>query len=157
MGIAIQCVLEQPIVGLPEMDGKLLCAAFCSDPGGGNADEDIGPADNLVAIDFGGPNLCEANGSDGETDSLFGPLGQFVTGDAGIDWHEPAEGLAVVRAILEKLRSGATLTIDPEFTFFGHDGEDELTEEVIDDLEALEGILTAAERQHTRFRLVIDA
>ena len=156
MGIAIQCVLEQPIIGLPEMDGKMLCAAFCSDPGGGGTDEDIGPADNLVTINFGRPNPRGSDDAVNPTDSVFGPLGQFITGDAGI-WHDPAEGVAVVRAILEKLRSGATVTLAPDFNFVGEQDDDEVTEAVMDDLETLKKILIAAERQQTRFRLIIDA
>ena len=156
MGIAIQCILEQPIVGLPDMEGKLLCAAFCSDPGGDDTDADPGPATNLVAIDFGRTMPPSSDQNAGE--SLFGPLGQFITGDGGVEWHDPEEGLAVVQGILAKLRSGAQVVLDPDFNFFGgDDDEEEVTEGVIDDLETLEGILTAAHNQQIRFRLIIDA
>ena len=156
MGIAIQCLLEQPIIGLPDMEGKLLCAAFCSDPGGDDANEDNGPATNLVAVDFG--RTMPPRSDQGAGESLFGPLGQFITGDGGVEWHDPAEGLAVVHGILGKLRSGAQVVLDPDFNFFGGDDEEEeVTEAVIDDLETLTKILTAARNQQIRFRLIIDA
>ena len=155
MGIAIQCILEQPIIGLPDMEGKLLCAAFCSDPGGDDTNEDNGPATNLVAVDFG--RTMPPRSDQGAGESLFGPLGQFITGDSGIAWHDPSEGLAVVQGILAKLRSGAQVALDPDFNFFGDNEEEEVTEGVIDDLETLQEILTAARNQQIGFRLIIDA
>ena len=155
MSIAIQCILEQSMIGLPEMDGRLLCAAFCSDGGGFGIDEDIGPADNLVSVNFGGTSPHAGVDGTDEGNSLFGPLGQFVTGDSGVEWHEPVEGLTVVGAILGKLRSGARVAFDPDFDFFG-DEQGDVAEAVMDDLEALEQILAVAQRQQTRFRLVIE-
>ena len=58
--------------------------------------------------------------------------------------------------VLAKLRGGATVSLDPDFDFFGDD-DDGLTEAVTADLEDLEAILTTAQRESARFRLMIDA
>ncbi len=144
---------------MPQMEGKSLCMAFCGEAGGDDG-ADAGPVTNLVTLDFGGikktsppqPTAPPAASADGP---LFAPLGEFITGDRGVEWHEPSKGLAVVRGILTKLGAGATVALDPSFDFFDGD-EDELTEGVTFDLQELEGILTAAESARTRFRLMID-
>jgi hypothetical protein len=122
MGVAIRCILEEDVPGVPWMEGKSLAMACFGD--------------------FG------AEG---------GELGQFIVGDAGIRWHNPAKGVAAVRSILAKLRGGATVA-PPDFGFpgFGYDNEEELTEGAQSDLEELEQILVAAQKAHTRFHLAFD-
>ena len=141
------------------MEGKSLALAYCGD-GGGEDDDDTGPATNVLAVDFGGaksPAGTVGVGGDGaQTEPVFGALDEFIRGD-GDHWHDPAKGLVAVRAILERLRGGGvTLTMPEEFGMFGSDEQEDLTEGVIFDLEELEEILVAAERAETRFQLAFD-
>jgi hypothetical protein len=71
-----------------------------------------------------------------------------------LEWHSATVGLAAVRGILGRPRDGATVSIDPEFPF-ANDDED-LTEGVQFDLEELEAVLIAAEKEGLRFCLMFD-
>ena len=140
------------------MEGKSLCMAFCGEAGGDVPES--GPATNLVVLDFGGmkaatPQRPSSRGPS-PRDALFAPLSEFINGDGGVEWHDPSKGLVVVRGILTKLREGATVSLEPDFDFSGDD-EDGLTEAVSADLEDLEAILTTAQREGARFRLMIEA
>ena len=160
MGISIQCILEREVAGIPIMEGKSLALAYCGD-GGGEGDDDPGPATNVLTVDFGGAKpprvgAGAAGGDDPPTEPVFGALDEFIRGD-GDHWHEPAKGLVAVRAILERLRGGGvTLTMPQEFGMFDAGEAEDLTEDVIFDLEELEEILVAAERAETRFQLTFD-
>src|SRR6266404_3526766 len=120
MGVAIQCILEREVPGVPDMEGKSLCMALCGEAGGDVPD--TGPANNLVVLDFGGtqPPTSQRPSSQGPItgDALFAPLSEFINGDRGVEWHDPSKGLVVVRSILAKLREGATVSLDPDFDFF---------------------------------------
>ncbi len=106
-----------------------------------------------VHDDFGG--LKPQAPSLPTSESLFNSLNPFIAGGGGIEWHDPASGLAVVRSILARLRAGATVSVAPDFEFGGED-EEELTEGVRFDLEELVRILDAAQRACTRFCLTFD-
>src|SRR5436190_9205740 len=101
MGVAIQCILQQEIPGVPHMEGKSLAMAFCGDPedradGGGSASADI------ITIDFGGTKSQSAASAPSPTESLFAPLAPFMAGDGGTQWQDAAKGLVAVRSILRK-------------------------------------------------------
>ena len=151
MGVAIQCILEQELPDVEQMEGKSLAVAYCSDPGGAEGG-DAEPASNVVAVEFGG---SKASAPQSDEESPLAPLTEFIAGDGAFEWHEATTGLAVVRSILEKLRAGAKVSVAPDFEFWEGDDE-ELTEGVIYDLEMLEEILVAAEKAHTRFYLAFD-
>jgi hypothetical protein len=154
MGVAIQCILERNIPGIPHMEGKSLAMAYCGDPGGR---EPAGATDadgDVIVIDFGG---SKAQGpTPPESESLFAPLDAFIAADGSSEWHDASKGLAAVRAILTRFREGATVTLAPDFEFgFGDDAE--LTEGVRYDLEELEQILDAAQKARSQFYLAFDA
>ncbi len=137
------------------MEGKSLAMAYCGDSGGGGAG-DSSANDNVIAIDFGGPQPPTPPASaSSQAESLFAPLDLFIAGDRGAQWHDASEGLTAVRSILGKLRDGATVAVTPDFEF-GGDDEEELTEGVQYDLEQLEKILTAAQKARIRFYLAFD-
>ena len=147
MGVAIKCILEEDVPGVPHMIGKSLATAFLGDPGE--------PAE-IIAIDFGGGKAETPPPSvSSPSESLFARLTPFVAKDGGVRWHDAAKGLAAVRTILEKLRAGATVAVAPDFEL-GDDDNEELTEEVRYELEELEQILVAAHKAQTRFCLVFD-
>src|SRR5260221_6699458 len=53
IGIAIKCILEEDVPGVPHMEGKSLPMAYCGDPGeGGAGDPETGG--DIISIDFGG-------------------------------------------------------------------------------------------------------
>jgi hypothetical protein len=157
MGVAIRCILEQDVPGVPWMEGKSLAMACFADSGseGGG---DTGTNADIIAVDFGGgkPQIPSSPASS-PAESLFAPLGPFIVGDGGVRWHDPAKEVVAVRSILGKLRRGA-IAAPPDFDFpgFGYDDEEELTEGVRCDLEELEQILLAAQKAHTRFHLAFD-
>jgi hypothetical protein len=53
MGVAIRCILEQDVPGVPWMEGKSLAMAYFGDSGseGGG---DTGTNADIIAVDFGG-------------------------------------------------------------------------------------------------------
>jgi hypothetical protein len=160
MGLAIRCILEQELPGIPDMEGKSLCMAFCGETGDGQV-ADASPATNVVPLDFGGPRTPAPRPpasqiSDASDELLFVPLGEFITGMDHVQWHDPTAGLVAVRGILTKLRAGASVQLDPSFDFFGDDVY-EFTASVTFDLETLEEILVAAQSEQIKFRLMIDA
>jgi hypothetical protein len=151
MGVAIKCILERSVAGIPRMEGKSLAMGYCSDAaGGGEADAEAGA--DIIAIDFKtGKTKTPSPSAD---ESFFAPLDPFVAGDRGVQWHDAGKGLSAVREILTKLRNGATIPVTPDFEFC--DDEEELTEGVRFDLETLEQILAAAEKASVRFCLSFD-
>lgn len=156
MGVAIRCVLEQDVPGVPYMGGKSLAMALCGEDSGGNETGTETCAD-IIAIDFGGGGSKALSPAVPAPDeSLFAPLDPFVAGNQGVQWHAAASGLTAVRDILKKLRGGAIVAVAPDFGF-GGDDDDELTEGVRYDLETLEQILVAAQKASVRFHLAFDA
>src|SRR4051812_28374573 len=153
MGVAIRCILEQDVPGLPQMEGKSLAMAYCGDPGVEEIASATDGGGDIIAIDFGGSKAQPS--SPRASEPLFRPLDPFIAGDGGIEWKDPASGLAAVRSILTKLRAGAKLTVAPDFEF-GRDDEEDLTEGVRYDLEELEQVLDAARKADTRFYLAFD-
>ena len=156
MGVAIQCILEQNVPGVPHMEGKSLAMAYCGDPGGRDSAGAADGGGDVIAVDFGGskPQAPQAS-TPPASESLLAPLDAFIADNQGIEWHDASEGLVAVRTILTRLREGATVTLAPDFEFGGDDDE-ELTEGVRYDLEELEQILDAAQRADSRFYLAFD-
>jgi hypothetical protein len=154
MGVAIKCILERPIPGIPSMEGKSLAMGYCSDAaGGGEVDADTNA--DIIAIDFKtGKTKTPSPAAPSADESLFAPLDPFIAGDRGVEWHDAAKGLSVVRDVLTKLRNGATVPVTPDFEFC--DDEEELTVGVRNDLETLEQTLAAAQKANTRFCLTFD-
>jgi hypothetical protein len=155
MGVAIKCILEEDVPGVPHMEGKSLAMAYCGDPGERVAG-DLDTSADIIAIDFGGTKPKTPSPSKpSPTESLFAPLDPFLAGDGGVRWHDATKGLTTVRSILKKLRDGAIVAVAPDFEFGGDDDE-ELTEGVRYDLEELEQILVGAQKARTRFCLIFD-
>lgn len=160
MGIAIQCILAPDLPGIPLLEGKSLAMAYCSDPsvegddglGGG---EDGSDGADIIAVDFGGPRSSGPPVAPASTEPLFAALDPFMAGEAGVNWHDPSEGLIAVRAILAKLRGGTTIRLDPDFED-GSEIDEDFTAGVIFDLETLEEILGAAQAGGARFYLGFD-
>ena len=150
MGIAIKCILEREIPDVPCMEGKSLAMGYCSDACGGvdsNAD--------IIAIDFrSGTIKPRPKPASSAEKSVLSPLDAFISGDAGIQWHDAATGLAAVKNILRKLDEGAIIMTTPDFEFC--DDDQELTEGVQYDLEELEQILEAAHKAQAKFYLAFD-
>jgi len=153
MGVAIQCILEQDVPGVPYMEGKSLAMAYCGDPGSRDSAGAIDGGGDVIAVDFGGSKAQRP--ATPASESLFAPLDAFIVEDRDTEWHDASKGLAAVRTILTKLREGATVTLAPDFEF-GGDDDDELTEGVRYDLEELEQILDAAQKARSRFYLAFD-
>ena len=161
MGVAIRCVLEREIPDLPFMEGKCLAMAYCSAAADDDGSDSESAGGDIISLDFSGSGSKTQSSSRREPTqpaggSLFDALTPFIAGDRGADWHDARAGLVAVRAILAKLNDGATVTLDPDFPF-GPEESEELTDDVRNDLEDLENILTAAERAGARFYLTIDA
>jgi hypothetical protein len=157
MGIAIRCILEEDVPGVPHMEGKSLAMAYMSHAVETDGEDPEATA-QIIAVDFGSGKPATPPAAPAPAESLFGPLDPFVAGDRGVPWHDPAKGLVAVRSILKKLSAGATVELSPEIGFFevgGEDGE-ELTEAVRCDLEELEQILVAAGKAGARFHLAFD-
>jgi hypothetical protein len=153
MGVAIQCILEQNVPGVPHMEGKSLAMAYCGDPGrepAGDTDTD----GDVIAVDFGGS--IGQGPAPAASESLFASLDAFIAGGRGGEWHDASNGLVAVRTILTRLREGATVTLAADFEFGGDYDDDELTEGVRYDLEELEQILDAARKARSGFYLVFD-
>ncbi len=152
MGVAIQCVLSRELPGRPLMEGKSLAAAFCGEAGDRR---NTGPEpSNVVSLQFGHSKV-QSPSPEPVSEPLLSPLDEFIAGDQGAEWHDASAGLEAVSNILEKLRSGAKVSLAPDFEFFGGDDED-LTNGVIHDLEQLEEILTGAEQVGARFYLAFS-
>jgi hypothetical protein len=144
-------MLERQIAGLPYMEGKALAMGYCSDIAtgtGGDAHPDI------IAIDFKSGQTRTPVPAPSPGESVLSPLSALIEGDGAVQWHDAAKGLVAVRNILAKLKSGATITVTPDFEFA--DGEEELTEGVRFDLEELEKILVAAQNAGSKFHLAFD-
>src|SRR3954469_19920539 len=142
MGVAIKCILEQGIAGLPFMEGKSLATAYCGERGVEVPEEER--AADIIEIDFSGSGRKGGQSASPQGDFLLSPLKPFISSN-GVEWHFPGEGLAAVRSILARLREGARVELDPEFPF-REDDDDDLTDGVQCDLEELETILVAAEK-----------
>src|ERR1051326_6278035 len=100
MGVAIKCILEEDVPGVPHMEGKSLAMAYCGDPGDGVAGGPDTSAD-IIAIDFGGAKpKTPPSSKPSPTESLFTPLDPFMAGDRGVRWNDATKGLAAVRRIL---------------------------------------------------------
>src|SRR4051794_25363386 len=115
MGVAIRCVLEREIPGLPFMEGKCLAMAYCGDAADEGDEPSEGTGADIISLDFSGAAQRPSAGP--VSQSLLDPLTPFMAGDRGREWHEAREGLVAVRAILAKLNDGATVTLDPDFPF----------------------------------------
>ncbi len=74
--------------------------------------------------------------------------------DDGVRWHDAAKGLVAVKGILERIRHGAKMSMDPSFGFGGD--EQELMAGLKNDLEDLQQILASAQKMDTRFCLAFD-
>lgn len=152
MGVAIKCILERQVPGVPHMEGKSLAMGYCSDAAGG---EGTDANADIIAIDFKtGKTKTPPPSASPAAEPFFAPLDPFIAGDRGVEWHDPGKGLAAVRDILTKLRNGATIPVTPDFEFC--DDEEELTEGVRFDLETLEQILAAAQKARVKFCLSFD-
>lgn len=152
MGVSIKCILEWDIPVTSTMEGKSLASAYCGELSADVPDE--GEPGDIIAIDFSGASGEKHPASSASSGgSLLSSLTPFMSQD-GLEWHSATDGLAAVRGILGRLRDGATVAIDPEFPF-ANDDED-LTESVQFDLEELEAVLIAAEKDGSRFCLVFD-
>jgi hypothetical protein len=155
MGLAIRCVLEQSLSGIPWVEGKSLCTAYCAGLGGDVA-ANTADSSNIIAIDFGAGHSPLA--APPAAESLAAWLGPFMAGDRGVEWHEPGDGLAAVRALLGRLRAGAKIAAAPETLLdleYDDDGED-LTDGVQRDLEDLEKVLVVAQVARCRFFLCFE-
>lgn len=150
MGVRLRCILEQPVSGLPYMEGKALAMGYCSDASARAGD---GHPD-IVAIDFKSGQTRPPVPAPPPGESVLSPLDDFIAGDGAVRWHDTARGLIAVRKILAKLRNGAKITATPDFEFA--DSDEELTKDVQFDLEELEKILIAAQKAGTRFYLAFD-
>jgi len=139
------------------MEGKSLAMAYCgslSDPDQDHSDagSDIVPVD-FTAAESGSSRRSRRLDSE---EPLFEPLHPFIASDHGPEWHEPSEGLAAVRIILDKLRAGAAVSVAPDYEF-GEDDDEDLAEGVREDLETLGQILKVAAKAKVRFHLALDA
>jgi hypothetical protein len=156
MSMAIHCLLHDEVPGIPLMEGKDLFVACIGSRCSPSAPK-LFPTSNIVGVDFSQSGQQSSSPQNGPVtvESVFAPLEEFMFREPPVvDWHHPSDGLAAVRAVLEKLRSGtANLTAPPDML---PGNEEELTAGVIIDLEELEEILIAAKRAHTRFALVCD-
>ena len=136
------------------MEGKSLAAAYCGEAAPANV-ADSGPAVNVLTLDFGHSKPPSPGPTKPVAEPLLAPLDRFIVGDQGIEWHDPADGLAVVGGILVRLREGAMISLAEDFEFFDR-SEEALTNEVISDLEDLVKILISAQRADVRFCLAFD-
>lgn len=155
MSVAIKCLLEEDVPGVPHMEGKSLAMAYCSDATDDGTGESA-PNDKIISIDFGGNKpKGPAPSNSPPAEPLFAPIDGFIATAGSLRWHDAAKGVAAVRRILKKLRDGATVEMSPDFEFV-MEGSEELTEEVRFELEELEQTLVAAQKARTRFCLVFD-
>jgi hypothetical protein len=135
----IKCYLETPIPGCEPstIDGRYLAHAYI-------------PSRMVVGMEGG--------------DSPIVAVGQFLcTGPKGAErekkrgvsgpfperWHDASTGLAVIQPILEKFR-------DKSVKIFLPDSPPDLRDGVIRDLESVERVLKAADKQRVRFYLSLD-
>jgi hypothetical protein len=142
-------MLEHLIPGLPYMEGKALAMGYCSD-----ASAEAAAHPDIIAIDFKSGQAKKAAPAPSPGESVLSPLDAFIKGDGAVQWHDAAKGLVAVRSILTKLKSGATITVTPDFEFA--DGDEELTAGVRFDLEEMEKILVVAQNAGARFYLAFD-
>ncbi|MDB6052658.1 MAG: hypothetical protein JWN25_181 [Verrucomicrobiales bacterium] len=156
MGVSLQCILNPNLDDLPFMEGKSLAMAYCGDAGGELFAPS--PAENdIIKIDFGGSQTKASNNasSSESNDSLLTAIGSFIEGPGNPEWHEPASGLAAIKNILHKLKTGTKVELSPEFGFGGNDCDD-LTQGVQYDLETLHEILEKAQTAKAKFHLAFD-
>jgi len=140
MQFGIKCYLETPIPGCEPstVDGRYLAHAYI-------------PSRMLAGMTEGG-------------DSPIVAIGQFLcTGPKGVErekkrgvsgpfperWHDASAGLAAIEPILQKFR-------DKSVKIFLPDSPPDLRDGVIRDLESIERVLKAAEKQKVRFYLSLD-
>jgi hypothetical protein len=154
MGIAIQCILEQHVPGVPRMEGKALAMAYFADPRDEHDAQGSSGA-NIIAVDFRGgkPQAAPSHGTSPK--SLLAPLDTFIAGDGSSRFNDAAKGLTAVRSILKRLRDGVIVAADRGFNL-GASNDDDLTEGVQFDLEELEKMLVCAQKAGIRFYLTFS-
>ena len=135
----IKCYLETPIPSCEPstIDGRYLAHAYI--PSRMLAGMEGGDSP-IVAV---GQFLC--TGPKGaEREKKHGASGPFPE-----RWHDASAGLAAVHPILEKFR-------DRSVKIFLPDSPPDLRDGVVRDLESIERVLQAADKQGVRFYLALD-
>jgi len=135
----IKCYLETPVAGCEPstIDGRYLAHAYI--PSRIAVDMKVGDSPIVSIAEF----IC--TGPKGaEREKKRGKSGPFPE-----RWHEASAGLAAINPILEKFR-------DKSLTFFLPDHPPNLRYGVIRDLESIERVLQAADKQKVRFYLALD-
>jgi hypothetical protein len=135
----IKCYLETPIPGCEPttIDGRYLAHAYIPSRMVAGMEGGDSP---IVAV---GQFLC--TGPKGaEREKKRGASGPFPE-----RWHDASAGLAAIQPILEKFR-------DKSVKIFLPDSPPDLRDGVIRDLESIERVLKAADKQRVRFYLSLD-